>query len=123
MRKLLSGLTLMVCRSGIPLMFTSRRGVVTSSFISDSRSVPPARISTSPQLFPRRAGTCSLVLGLVYSNGCMVRSLIEGCKHPVRGNGHEWNAHANRVGHSIGDGGHRRNGRRLAQANGPTLVI
>src|SRR5437588_10200611 len=106
MRILLSGLKLTLCRSWMFLMLTRRRGVVTSSFISDSRSVPPARISTSPQLFPRRAGTCSLVLGLVNSNGCMVPSLIQGCKHPVRGNRHEGDTHADRVGNSIGNGGH-----------------
>src|SRR5437660_4084245 len=123
MRTLLSGLKLTLCRSWIFLMFTSRRGVVISSFISESRSVPPARISTSPQLFPSSAGTCSLVLGLVNSNGCIAASLIEGCQHPVRRDGQERNTHSNGIGHGIGNSSGGRNRGRLAQADRTTLVI
>src|SRR5437764_15181812 len=105
------------------LIFTRRRGVVISSFISESRSVPPARISTSPQLFPSSAGTCSLVLGLVNSNGCIAASLIEGCQHPVRRDWQEGNTHANGIGHSIRDRGSGRDRGRLAQAYRTALVI
>src|SRR5437764_13282791 len=105
------------------LIFTRRRGVVISSFISESRSVPPARISTSPQLFPSSAGTCSLVLGLVNSNGCIAASLIEGCQHPVRRDGQERNTHSNGIGHGIGTSGGRRDRARPAQAERAALVM
>src|SRR5205809_5661240 len=123
MRTLLSGLKLTLCRSWMFLMFTSRRGVVISSFISESRSVPPARISTSPQLFPSRAGTCSLVLGLVNSNGCIAASLIEGCQHPVRRDWQEGNTRSNGIGYGIGNSGSGRNRRRLAQAYRAAFVV
>src|ERR1041385_6481520 len=65
---------LIACNPAICLMLTRRLGVVISSFIRESRSLPPARISTSPQLLPSRAGTCSAVVGLEYSNGRIVAS-------------------------------------------------
>src|SRR3954464_14521861 len=100
----------MACSPSTFLMFTSRLGVVMSSFIRESRSLPPARISTSPQLWPRSVGTCCAVVGLIYSNGRIAASLgIERGQDAVRGNGQEGNAHAHGFGHGIGNGRHGAN--------------
>src|SRR5215831_12820487 len=113
----------MPCKSAIFLMFTRRLGVVMSSFMSESRSVPPARTSTSPQFLPSSGMTCSLVFGLAYSNARMATSLIE-CRHNAIGcDGQKWNADANSIGHGIGNGRSWTNRRRLAQTDGPSFVV
>src|SRR5690242_833128 len=87
---------LIACSPATFLILTSRFGVVISSFISESRSLPPARISTSPQPLPSKAGTCSGVVGLEYSNGRIAASLgVERGQDAVRGERQEGNAHAN----------------------------
>src|SRR6185437_4965945 len=114
----------MACRPEICLMFTSRLGVVISSFIRESRSLPPARISTSPQLLPNSAGTCCAAVGLVYSNGRIVASLrIERSQHAIWRDRHEGTTHADGVGDSVVDCSHWANGGRFTQADRPTLVI
>src|ERR1051326_6605989 len=112
------------CSPAICLMFTRRLGVVISSFIRESRSLPPASISTSPQLFPSRAGTCSGVVGLEYSNGRIAASfLIERGQDAVRRKRQKRHAHANCIGYGIGNGGHGPDGGRFSQADRTTLVI
>src|SRR5215471_8602186 len=123
MRTLLPAIRLIPCMSAMSLMLTSRFGVVMSSFISESRSVPPASTSTSPQFLPKRGITCSLVLGLEYSNGCMATSLIERCHDAIGRDGQERHAHANGVGYGIGNRSRRPDRRWLAQANRPALVV
>src|ERR1022692_1415682 len=48
---------------------TRRRGETTSSFISASKSVPPARISVLPQVAASKLIAWALLLGLTYSKG------------------------------------------------------
>src|SRR5438445_13684826 len=108
----------------MPLIFTNRRGVVTSSFIKDSKSVPPARTSTSPQVEPSSADTCSLPLGLEYSNGRIAASFrIESGQHSVWRNRQKRHAHANGIGNCVGNRRHRPYSTRLAQADGAAPVI
>src|SRR5579859_7758501 len=115
---------LMACSPTTFLIFTRRFGVVISSFIRESRSLPPARISTSPQLLPSRAGTCSGVVGLANSNGRIAASFgVERGQDAVRGERQKRDAHAYGVGDGIRDCGHRADSGRLAQADGPALVI
>src|SRR5512143_959293 len=70
------GLKLMVSRPAIDLTLTRRLGVRTSSFMSASRSVPPASSSTSPQLLPRRPTACCVDLGVAYSKARISRYLL-----------------------------------------------
>src|ERR1700691_93709 len=65
-------------RSPIPLRLIIRLGATMSSFISASRSVPPARISLWPQVSLSRVMAWLLRLGLTYSNGriCGRNSLL-----------------------------------------------
>src|SRR5215470_13042031 len=104
-----SGTDFTPCSDWMPLMLTKRFGVVTSSFIKESRSLPPARISTSPQFLASNADTCSVVLGLAYSNGRIVAS-FQSSQNTVRRDGKEGNAHANGIGHGVADGRHRSDG-------------
>src|SRR4029077_17551362 len=112
----------MACRPAICLMFTSRLGVVISSFMRESRSLPPARISTSPQFFPSSAGTWSVVCGLAYSNGRIVAS-FQRSQYAVRRDGQEGNAHADSIGHGIADSGHWSDGGWFAQADRAAFVV
>src|SRR5579871_403166 len=122
-RNPLPGVKLTPRSSGMPLIFTRRCGAVTSSFIKESRSVPPARTSTSPQRLPSKPETCSCLVGLVYSNGRISASLVESRHDTVGSDGQVRHAHADGVGNRIGDGRRRRNRGRLTQPDGATLVV
>src|SRR5579875_2360264 len=102
------------------LILTSRFGATTSSFIRASKSVPPARIAPSS---PSKVATCSLLVGLTYSNACMGTSLLQRFQHAIRRQGQERHTHAYGVGHGIGDRSARRNHRRLSQADDAALVV
>src|SRR5262245_9394402 len=115
---------LMTSSSLIFLMLTTRFGVTMKSFISESRSVPPARTSVSPQEAPSSATACALVVGLAYSNFCIGPSfLFESRKHAV---GSQWdrrNANADGVGHRVRDRRAGRDRRRFAHADDAALVV
>src|SRR5438270_11375689 len=95
MRNPAVGVKLTPRNSGMDLMLTNRLGVVISSFISESRSVPPANTSVSPQLLPSNAETCVLLVGVVNSNGRILTSGVQSSDNPLRRNGQERHAHAN----------------------------
>src|SRR5258707_343171 len=102
MRNPAVGLKVTPCSSGIALMLTSRFGVVISSFISESRSVPPASTSVSPQLLPSNAETCVLLVGVANSNGRIFTSRIQSRDNPLWCDGQKGHTHANRIGHRVG---------------------
>src|SRR5262245_63976235 len=84
------------------LILTTRFGVTMKSFMSEIRSVPPARTSASPQDLPSNATACSLVVGLAYSNFCIGPSfLFERREHAVRSQRERGHANANGVGHGV----------------------
>src|ERR1051326_6810023 len=114
----------MACSPAILLMLTSRLGAVISSFISESKSLPPARISTSPQFCPRRVGTCSGVVGLMYSNGRIATSFgVERRQDAIWSKWQEGHAHPDSIGDGIRDRRHRADGGGLAQTDGAAFVI
>src|SRR5262245_5432911 len=91
------------------LILTTRLGVTMKSFINESRSVPPARTSVSPQEAPSNATACSLVVGLAYSNFCIGPSfLFERREDAVWSQRERGHANADGVGHGVRD---RRAGR------------
>src|SRR4029079_16735442 len=93
------GVEVMPSSSLIPLMFTRVFGVTMSSFMSDSRSVPPARISALRKLLPSSSTACSLVAGLAYSNARIVASLLfQGVQHPVGRERQGRHPHSDRIG-------------------------
>src|SRR5262245_2294243 len=96
-----------------------------SSFIKESKSVPPARTSASAQLLPNKATACSLVVGLAYSNARILFAslLFESCKNSIRRKRQSRNAYANSICYCVRDDRAWRHNRRLAQANHPSLVI
>src|SRR5215471_3968954 len=112
-------------RSGIALIFTSRFGCTMSSFIRESRSVPPARTSASAQLLPSKATACSLVVGLAYSNARILFAslLFKSCKDSIRRKRQSRNAHAYCVCHGVRDDRARRYNRGLAESYHPSLVV
>src|SRR5215475_1466837 len=115
---------LMTSSSLMFLMLTTRFGVTMKSFISESRSVPPARTSVSPQDAPSSATACSLVVGLAYSNFCISPSfLFERREHTVGSQGDRRHADADGVGHRVRDRRARRDGRRFAYADDAALVV
>src|SRR5271165_6539028 len=104
----------------ICLIFTRRFGATTSSFISASKSVPPARIEPCS---PRRVATCSFFVGLTYSNACMGASLLQGLQNAVGRERQEGHAHADGIRDGVGDGRTGRDHRRLGQADDTALVV
>src|SRR3982751_1665078 len=109
--------------SAISLMFTNRLGATTSSFIKESRSVPPASTSASFQSLPNNLTACSLVAGLAYSNARLVASLLfqrrkhtVGCERPSR------HTPSYSIGDGVGDSRSWRDGGRLAQSYHASLV-
>src|SRR5271167_3185826 len=101
-------------------MLTSRLGATTSSFISASRSVPPARIDPCS---PSSAATCSFFVGVTYSNARIGASLPQRFQHAVGCERQEGHAHADGVGDCVGN---RRAGRdywRLGQSDDAALVV
>src|SRR6185369_6451624 len=116
--------TLIPRSSATSLRLTIRFGWTTSSFISDSRSVPPARTSASAQFLPSRATACSFVVGLAYSNPRIVASLLfERVQHSIRRERQIWHAHSDCVGHRVRDHRAGRNHGRLTQADHSALVV
>src|SRR5262245_23040137 len=115
---------LMTSSSLMSLMLTTRFGVTMKSFISESRSVPPARTSVSPQETPSNATACSLVVGLAYSNFCTGPSfLFERREHAVGSQRESGHADADGVGHRVRDRRARRDGRRFAHADDAAFVV
>src|SRR5262245_7905825 len=115
---------LMRSSSLTPLMLTTRFGVTMKSFISESRSVPPARTSASPQVAPSSATACSLVVGLAYSNFCIGPSfLFERREHAVGGKRERGHANADGVGHRVRDRRAGRDRRRFAHADDAAFVV
>src|SRR5262245_14245016 len=97
-----------------------------SSFISDSKSVPPASTSASAQLEPSSAAACSSVSGLAYSNARILFAsllLVQSRQHSIGRERKIRHSHADRVSDGIRDRGPRRNHRRLAQADYSALVV
>src|SRR5882672_10598924 len=94
----------------IPFMLTSVFGVTMSSFMSESRSVPPARISALRKFLPRSSTACSFVVGLAYSNARIVASLLfQGVQHAVGRERQGRHPHSDRVGHGVSDNSSGRN--------------
>src|SRR5215510_2393462 len=115
---------LMTSSSLMPLMLTTRFGVTMKSFISESKSVPPARTSVSPQEAPSNATACSLVVGLAYSNFCIGPSfLFERREHAVGSQRERGHADADGVGHRVRDRRPRRDSRRFAHADDAAFVV
>src|SRR5215510_16059367 len=115
---------LMTSSSLMPLMLTTRFGVTTKSFINESRSVPPARTSVSPQEAPSNATACSLVVGLAYSNFCIGPSfLFERREHAVWSQRECGHADADGVGHGVRDRRAGRDRRRFADADDAAFVV
>src|SRR6185436_19467432 len=119
-----SGVEVMPSSSVIPLMLTKIFGATMSSFISESRSVPPARISAFRKLLPRSSTACSFVVGLAYSNARIVASLLfQGVQHAVRGERQGRHPHSDRVGHGVSDNSARRYYGRLSESDDSAVVI
>src|SRR6185436_5028318 len=119
-----SGVELIPSSSEIPLMFTRIFGATMSSFISESRSVPPARISAFRKLLPSSSTACSFVVGLAYSNARIVASLLfQGVQNAVWGERQGRHPHSDRVGHGVSDDCARRNNRRLSEPDYSALVV
>src|SRR6516225_7380096 len=91
-----------------------------SSFISASRSVPPAR--TDP-LSPSSTAICSFFVGVAYSNCCMSTSFFQCRENAIGGERQERHAHADGVGHCVRDRRAWRNHWRLSQSDDATLVV
>src|SRR5208283_5701262 len=104
----------------IRLIFTRRFGVTTSSFISASKSVPPARMEPCSA---SRVATCSFFVGLTYSNACMSASLLQGLQNAVGRERQEGHAHADGIRDGVGDGRTGGNHWRLGQADDTALVV
>src|ERR1019366_3678712 len=102
------------------LMFTRRWGATTSSFISASRSVPPARMEPYS---PSSVATCSLFVGLTYSNGRMCASVLQRFQHAGRRERQKWHAHADRISDRVRDGRTGRDHGRLGQSDDAALVV
>src|SRR5689334_21925136 len=117
-----SGTDFTPCSDWMPLIFTRRFGVVMSSFMRESRSLPPARISTSPQFLPSSAETWSVVCGLAYSNGRIVAS-FQRSQYAVGRDRQEGNAHADGIGHGVADSSHWSDRGWFAQADRAALVV
>src|SRR6185295_67159 len=118
------GVEVMPSSSVIPLMLTRIFGATMSSFISESRSVPPARISALRKLLPSSSTACSFVVGLAYSNARIVASLLfQGVQHAVRRERQGRHPHSDRVGHGVSDNSARRNYRRLSEPDHSPLVV
>src|SRR5262249_33303251 len=95
-----------------------------SSFIKANRSVPPARIWASFQSSPNNLTACSLVVGLAYSNPCIVASLLsQRLEHPIRGQRQVRHSYTYGVCYGIRDRGTRRIYRSLSQPNSSALTI
>src|SRR5664279_5082142 len=107
-------------KPSICLTFTRRLGATTSSFISASRSVPPARIAPCSL---SNVATCSFFEADTYSNGCMATSLLERFEYAVRRERQERHSHADGIRHGIRDCRAWRNYRRLRQSNDTALVV
>src|SRR5271166_7076748 len=104
----------------ISLIFTRRLGATTSSFISASKSVPPARMEPCS---PSSVATCSFFVGLTYSNARMAASLLHRFQNAVGRERQERHAHADGIRDGVGDGRTRRDHRRLGQADDTALVV
>src|ERR1035441_2375918 len=102
------------------LMFTRRSGATTSSFISASKSVPPARMEPRS---PSRIATCSLFVGLTYSNGSMSASVLQRFQHASGSERQKWHAHPDRIGDRVRDGRPGRDHGRLGQSDDAALVV
>src|SRR5262245_7303831 len=110
--------------SAMLLMLTTRFGVTMKSFISESRSVPPARTSVSPHVLPSNATACSLVVGLAYSNFCTGPSfLFKRREHAVGSQRDRTHAHADSVGHGVRNRRAGRDRRRFAYTDDAAFVI
>src|SRR5262245_8810288 len=115
---------LMTSNSLMLLMLTTRFGVAMNSFINESRSVPPARTSVSPQEAPSSATACSLVVGLAYSNFCIGPSfLFERREHAVGSQRERGHADGGGVGHRVRDRRAWRDSRRFAHADDAAFVV
>src|ERR1035438_5385260 len=102
------------------LMFTRRWGATTSSFISASRSVPPARMEPRS---PSRIATCSLFVGLTYSNGRMGASVLQSFQYAGGSERQKWHSHPDGIGHCVRNGRTGRNHGRLGQSDDAALVV
>src|SRR5271167_4986544 len=104
----------------ICLILTRRLGATTSSFISASKSVPPARMEPCS---PSSVATCSFFVGVTYSNARIGPSLLQRFQYAVGRERQEWHAHADGIGHRVGNRRAGRNHRWLSQADHPALVV
>src|SRR5215468_5802372 len=109
-------------------MLIRRLGCTTSSFIKASRSLPPARISVSSQLAPRRLTACCTLVALAYSNGRMASLLsgsgsFKGREDPIGSERQERHPHSDRVGDGVGDHRAGRDDGWLAQPDHAALVV
>src|SRR6266542_6196981 len=94
------------------------------SFIRLMRSVPPARMSTSPQRDASWPRASSIFAGLEYAKACMLRvPPFQGREHPVGSERDARHPHTDGIGHRIGDRGRRAHRRRLAQTDNAALVM
>src|SRR5215210_1100088 len=95
-----------------------------SSFIKESRSVPPASTSASDDELPSSATACSLVVGLAYSNARIVASLLfERRKHTVGRERQMRHSHSDGIRYCVRDCRAGRDDRRLAKPYHSALVV
>ena len=105
----------------MPFKFTSRFGVTIPCLNEVTKSVPPARISVSPNLLSNNPMAVSKSVGLAYSNEFidldLHLSFFRCCQNLIGRKRQCRHAHADGVGHRIGNCGAGRNHRRLAQTD------
>src|SRR5215472_2813393 len=110
--------------SGMFLMFTTRFGAKMSSFISASRSVPPASGAASLHEFPRRLMAWFTFAALAYSNARIAASLLfQSRQHPIGCQRQRRHAHADRIGNRVRNRSARRDYRRFTESDRTTLVV
>src|ERR1041385_7932421 len=104
---------------------TSRLGVMMCCLSDVTRSVPPARISVSPHWAARSSAASSSVEGEAYSNGFILDKppLLQGRDDAVGGQRQLRHAHADGVGHGVGDGRAGRVDRSLPQPDDAAVVV
>src|SRR5271157_2058947 len=151
MRRPLPGWKLVPRSASICLILTRRLGATTSSFISASRSVPPARMYPCS---PSSVATCSFFVGVTYSNsriatpdfvcgakapsslqcpgrgpeGPLYPNALPVCptqrfEHAIGCERQEGHAHADGIGDCVGNRRAGRDHRRLGQSDDAALVV